>query len=98
MLRQQARPLIPGIVICIAVAVAAAILERLETRLLGHAWLEALVLAIGLGTGLRTVWSPGGSWRPGINFSAKTLLDIAVMLLGASISTRTIMGGGPWLL
>jgi uncharacterized integral membrane protein (TIGR00698 family) len=36
--------------------------------------------------------------RRGIDFSARTLLDVAVMLLGASIGAQTIMEGGPWLL
>jgi uncharacterized integral membrane protein (TIGR00698 family) len=98
MFRQKARQLIPGTTLCIAVSVAATVLERLEGWLLGRAWVEALVLAIMLGAVVRTVWSPSRFWLAGINFSAKTLLDIAVMLLGASISTQTIMAGGPWLL
>jgi uncharacterized integral membrane protein (TIGR00698 family) len=98
MFRQKARLLIPGTALCIAVSVAATALEHLETRLLGRAWLEALVLAIILGAVVRTVWSPGKNWLAGISFSARTLLDVAVMLLGASISAQTIMAGGPWLL
>ena len=98
MFRQKARQLIPGIALCIAVSVAATGLAHLEARVLGRAWLEALVLAIVLGTALRTAWSPGSKWLSGIDFSAKTLLEVAVMLLGASISARTIMAGGPLLL
>src|SRR5258706_9449191 len=98
MFRQRATQLIPGTVLSIAVAIAATMLERLETRFLGRAWLEALVLAIVLGAAVRTAWSPGENARFGINFSARTLLDVAVMLLGASISAQTIMAGGPWLL
>lgn len=98
MFRQKASQLIPGIALCVAVSVAATVLERLEARLFGRGWLEALVLAIVLGTAVRTVWSPGSKWLSGINFSAKTLLDVAIMLLGASITARTIMAGGPLLL
>jgi uncharacterized integral membrane protein (TIGR00698 family) len=98
MFRQKVRLLFPGIALCIAVSIAATALQHLEARLLDRAWLEALVLAIVLGAVVRTVWSPGRNWLAGISFSAKTLLDVAVMLLGASISAQTIMAGGPWLL
>ncbi len=69
-----------------------------EIRLAGQAYLEALVLAILLGVALRTAWTPGPRWHPGIAFSAKTLLEIAVVLLGASVSARTVLALGPRLL
>lgn len=98
MLGRKAIALIPGTALCIAVAVAASALERVEAGLLGRVWLETLVLAIVLGAAVRTAWSPGRTWLPGIDFSAKTLLDVAVMLLGASVSARIIVAAGPWLL
>jgi uncharacterized integral membrane protein (TIGR00698 family) len=73
-------------------------LERLEVPIFGLVWLEALVLAIVLGALVRTVWSPRAQWFPGIDFSAKTLLEVAVLLLGASISAQTIMAAGFGLL
>jgi uncharacterized integral membrane protein (TIGR00698 family) len=73
-------------------------LERIEARLAGRAWLEALVLAILVGTAVRTAWTPGRSWAEGIDFSAKFLLEVAVVLLGASVSARTVLAAGPWLL
>jgi uncharacterized integral membrane protein (TIGR00698 family) len=92
------RRLLPGVALCIAVAAAAQGLEAIETRLFGRAWLEALVLAILLGTAVRTLWTPGAIWRSGIGFSAKTLLEVAVVLLGVSISAGTILAAGPGLL
>ncbi|HEX2943836.1 MAG TPA: YeiH family protein [Rhodopila sp.] len=89
---------LPGVVVCLAVTLAAILLERLEARAFGRAWLEALVLAIVVGTGVRTAWTPGQHWLPGIAFSAKTLLEIAVVLLGASLSAGTIIAAGPALL
>ena len=89
--------LLPGVVICTAVTVAATLLARLEAAFLGRAWLEALVLAILVGTSVRTAWSPGERWRAGINFSAKTLLEVAVLLLGASVSAVTLAAVGPLL-
>jgi len=37
-------------------------------------------------------------WKAGIAFSAKTLLEIAVLLLGASISASMIIAAGPLLI
>ena len=66
--------LLPGVALCGAVTLAALALERLEARVLGGTWIEALVLAILVGTAVRTAWTPGRRWFPGIAFSAKTLL------------------------
>jgi uncharacterized integral membrane protein (TIGR00698 family) len=90
--------LLPGILLCGAVTLVAVVLERLEAGIFGRAWLEALVLAILVGTVVRTVWTPSPRWRAGIGFSAKTLLEIAVVLLGASVSVGTVMTAGPALL
>jgi len=69
-------------------------LQISEARLFGHVWLESLVLAILLGTAARSVWCPGLRWKNGIDFSAKTLLEIAVVLLGASLSTTALKAAG----
>lgn len=90
--------LIPGVALCVVVTFVALALERGEQALFGRAWLEALVLAILLGTIIRTSWAPGRRWFPGISFSAKFLLELAVVLLGASVSAATILAAGPWLL
>ncbi len=89
---------VPGIALCIAVTLAAYGLEWCEGALFGRAWLEALVLAILVGTAVRTTWTPSARWRAGIAFGAKQLLEVAVMLLGASISFRTLAAVGPGLL
>ncbi|HEY2132052.1 MAG TPA: putative sulfate exporter family transporter [Acetobacteraceae bacterium] len=95
---RQARGLLPGLILCVGVTLAAFALERVEAWALGRAWLEALVLAILVGTALRTAWTPGKTWFTGISFSAKTLLEIAVVLLGASVSAQTVAAAGPGLL
>lgn len=92
------RRLLPGLLLCALVTLAAIVLQSVEARLLGRAWLEALVLAILVGTAVRTAWTPDQRWFPCINFSAKTLLEIAVVLLGASVSAHTLMAAGPALL
>lgn len=61
---------------------------------MGEPYLEALVLAILLGVAVRTAWKPGARWNPGIIFSAKFVLECAIVMLGASVSATTIMALG----
>ncbi|WP_454886610.1 YeiH family protein [Sphingomonas oryzagri] len=89
------RDLLRGTLLCIAVTLAAMTVERIEALVFGRAWLEALVLAILIGTLVRTAWTPDARWQPGIRFSAKTVLEVAVVLLGASVSGATIVSAGP---
>lgn len=90
--------LLPGIGLSLAVTLTAAGGEMLQRDLLGRAWLESLVLAILIGTLVRSVVSPGARYTPGIDFSAKVVLEVAVMLLGASISAQTLIAEGVPLL
>jgi uncharacterized integral membrane protein (TIGR00698 family) len=88
---------LPGIVLCIAVTLASFALQLAEVHLFGHPYVEALVIAILLGMAVRTLWQPAPLWRSGIAFSAKQLLEVAVMLLGASISFAAIAASGALL-
>ncbi len=81
-------------VLCTAISAAAAVIQSIETRLFGRPWLESLVLAILLGTIIRSSWVPGRRWTRGINFSAKFVLEVAVVLLGATISAGMIRSAG----
>ena len=89
---------LPGLALSGAVALAALALEMVERRLAGRAWLESLVLAIVIGAAVRTAWTPGERWRAGVEFAAKPLLEVAVVLLGASVSAATLLSAGPALL
>jgi uncharacterized integral membrane protein (TIGR00698 family) len=90
--------LLPGVLLCIAVTVVAMLLEIVEVHFAGEAYLEAIVLAILLGVVLRTAWLPGTRWDPGIRFAAKPLLELAIVMLGASVSLTTIFALGPVLI
>lgn len=90
-----AREMVPGVALCVVISLVALGLTWIETAAFGAAWLEPLIMAILVGTLVRTAWAPGPAWRPGIAFSAKMLLEIAVFLLGASISARSISAAGP---
>lgn len=85
---------VPGVVLCGVITALAFLLQKAEVSLLGHPYIEALVIAILLGIIVRTFWRPGETWAPGISFSGKMLLEIAVVLLGASISLEAIMASG----
>ncbi|MBM1174783.1 YeiH family protein [Microvirga arabica] len=94
MIARRLTVVLPGTLLCTAIALAAIGLEHIEEAWTGRPWLEALVIAILLGTILRTAWTPGSRWTPGIGFSAKILLEIAVVLLGASISFQAVVQAG----
>ena len=91
---RRAARILPGLVLCGLIATAGYALAEVELALFGRAWIEALVLAILIGAIVRTIWLPGSRWKSGIDFSAKLVLEIAVVLLGASVSAATIMSAG----
>ncbi|MFK3741621.1 YeiH family protein [Massilia sp. TN1-12] len=86
--------LLPGLVLSAAVTLAAWLLELVEVGIFGRAWLESLVLAILLGSLIRTCMPVPARFEPGIHFSAKILLEVAVVLLGASVSAAAILERG----
>lgn len=90
--------LAPGVALCAAVSLAAWALQDTERALFGRTWLETLVLAILAGAALRTVRRPGPLWEPGVEFSAKAVLEVAVALLGLNVDARALVAAGPWLL
>ena len=92
------RILLPGILLCVGVMIAATACQAVEELVFGRAWLESLVLAILIGVAVRTAWTPPKRWCAGIDFSARTLLEVAVTLLGASLSVGSILKVGPALL
>src|SRR4051794_40260668 len=88
---------VPGIALCFAITLLANSIQSVEQYAFGHPYVEAIVIAILVGMAIRTAWEPGPSWRPGVAFSAKQLLEVAVVLLGASISVSAIAAVGPLL-
>jgi len=86
--------LIPGIAICGAITVVSLGVQLVEERFFAHPYVEALVIAILLGMAIRAAWQPSPRWQSGIAFSAKQLLEVAVMLLGASVSFAAIVASG----
>lgn len=95
---EQLGRLLPGILLCVAITIVAILLQAVEVHFAGQTYLEALVLAILLGVAIRTAWTPAKRFVPGIAFSAKFLLEIAVVMLGASVSIATVLALGSILL
>jgi len=89
---------VPGLMLCIVITGIAMLAQNWEEAAFGHPYVEALVIAILLGIAIRSFWQPPDIWNAGISFSAKSLLEIAVVLLGASISLGAIVASGPALL
>src|SRR3954453_2254410 len=88
---------LPGLMLCIAVTALASLLQAWEEAAFGHPYVEALVIAILLGIALRSVWQPSEIWQAGISFSARTLLETPVVLLGTSRSPGPTVSPRPAL-
>ncbi len=84
----------PGLLLSAAVGLAAAGFEWTEARLFGYIYLDGLVVAILAGTLLHTVFGLNERFADGVRFSAKTVLEIAIVLLGGTISAATIASSG----
>ena len=88
----------PGLLLCLAISGAAYLGQAAENRFLGHALFEALVLAILIGVAVRAARPLDARWEPGIRLAAKPLLEVAVLLLGASVDLPALLHAGPALL
>jgi len=89
--------IIAGVALCVAIAVAATAAGSVEHALAGRAWIEPLVLAILIGAAVRTAWTPDARWKPGIDYSAKQVLEVAIVLLGLTLNVPLLLRAGPLL-
>ncbi|MBX7212771.1 MAG: putative sulfate exporter family transporter [Thermoflexales bacterium] len=89
---------LPGILLAAAIGLVAFGLQLLEIQFLRQAIIEGLVIAILLGMLFRTVRGMPASAAAGVSFTAKQVLEFAVLLLGASVNFADLMKAGPILL
>lgn len=89
---------IPGILLCLAIGLVAFGLQWVQEISFGTAWIDGLPLAIALGMGVRLFWRPGARWEPGIQFMARRVLELAIVLLGASLDAGTLRQTPPALI
>lgn len=89
-----------GILYAVAVAALAYIIQLAEEAVLGkgRALIEGLVIAILLGMVVRAVRGLDKRFVPGVGFTAKQVLEFAVLLLGARIYAPDMVKAGPILL
>jgi uncharacterized integral membrane protein (TIGR00698 family) len=88
----------PGWVLCAAVSGVAIAIDAVERAVFHRAWIESLVLAIVIGVAVRSLVPLTDRFHRGIAFCAKTVLEVAVLLLGASVSAGAVMSQGAGLL
>lgn len=90
------KPVLPGLILTLLVAFAAKLAEHAEHVFMGRGWVESLVFAILIGVVVRSIFGLAPVFCAGVQFCAKTVLEIAIVLLGASISAQAIgnAGGG----
>jgi uncharacterized integral membrane protein (TIGR00698 family) len=88
----------PGIVASLAVAGLAWLIVSAETAFTGRPWIEGVVSAILIGGAIATFGRARPGWAPGVNFSARLPLEVAIALLGASVSPGALAAMGPPLL
>ena len=88
---------LPGLALSAALAGLGWLIQVAEQQIIGQAVIEALVVAILLGAIVRTFWVPGRRWTPGIRVSGKQVLELAIVLLGASVSLPVLLQAGPVL-
>lgn len=87
----------PGLIVATIVAIASFAIAGVETRLIGHPVVEALVVALLLGMIVRAMWQPSSTYEPGIRFAGKGLLELSVAILGISVDLPLLVRAGPSL-
>jgi uncharacterized integral membrane protein (TIGR00698 family) len=91
------KSLLPGLAAAAIVSFVSVGGGLVEERMFGRAIIEPLVLAILIGMAIRTAV---GSWTAGdagIRFTAKTVLEIAVFQIGATMDVPRLFASGPTL-
>ena len=77
----------------LAAVVIAAVAKWLESLLPIHL-IGASVIALFIGMGIHALRKPGNRLLPGLKFTSKKVLKLAIVLLGASLSIGTILHVG----
>lgn len=93
----RASSLLPGVVLCVAIAVASFGLQWAEVRWLGHPLVEGLVAAIIIGAVVRSTIRLPDRLQAGIDFSAKQVMELAIVLLGTSVDLPLLLQASPAL-
>ena len=90
--------LVPGLAVAVLVGIGGLGIDRIERITLGQPIIEALVAALLLGVVVRNVVALPAAVEAGTSFAAKQVLELGVLLLGATIDARQVLAAGPLLL
>ncbi len=82
------------LLITLVISGAALFLFQVEASVLDHPVIEALVIAILLGMVWRMVAGLPARAKAGVKFASKPVLEMAIVLLGASVNLTVIVGAG----
>ena len=91
------RRLAPGLVLVALLGALSLGVASLETRVLGQPVIEGLVVAILIGMLVRSTRTLPESLDTGIDFAARQLLELAIVLLGAAVDLPLLLRAGPAL-
>ena len=89
---------VAGLLVAGGITLVAMVGQYLEIWLLGQPLIEGVALAIMVGMLVRTLVGHQSGLVPGVNVAAKQGLEVAVVLLGASVNLPALVGAGPRLL
>lgn len=89
--------LLPGVMLSLAVAIIAKLLENVEEAA-GLHFIGASVIALFIGMIVHLFRKPSKKTAPGIKFTSKKLLKFAIILLGASLNIVTVLEVGKFSL
>jgi uncharacterized integral membrane protein (TIGR00698 family) len=84
----------PGLALAVAVAVVAWTIAEVEKDLIDNAVVDALVIAIVAGVLLRNLFSLPNTIDAGAKYASKQVLEVSVLLLGASVDVVQIVDAG----
>ena len=85
---QSIKKNIPGLAVCLAIAVPSWLLGKLVPVIGGP------VFSILIGMLIALFWTPGASCKPGIGFTSKKVLQAAVVLLGFGLNLNVVLQTG----
>jgi uncharacterized integral membrane protein (TIGR00698 family) len=88
----------PGLILAAVLGAMGMIAEEVEYRATDHRVIEALVIAMVLGVLVRNAVSLSSAVQPGATYASKTILELGVVVLGASINFQQIFEAGASLL
>lgn len=92
--RREILGVLPGLGLAIGVTALAVGVERLELWLVGQRYVDGLVIAILAGTVIHTFIGLNTRFVAGVQFAARTILEVAVVLLGGTISAAALAQSG----